>query len=251
VVATGDCHVLAMLAAPQVAGLHEVLYVGQCKPGGSTGRTVFDRLDSHQTLQKIYSEHQGSSSDIAIALIDISETYLSNTAANGWGDPDADPPAWLDWAAGADETAKSQATVNLVEGTLIRFFNPPYNRALTSSFPRQEQAPVRQMRELGIGHLFVALDCGPYGFCSPIRESGSYFLAYAALSDRRGVVDGFAEWPMERAEREQNLFVYVHHLEARGRRGAPLSWCDLHVSGADIRVRRTPGGHPPPEAAPR
>ncbi|MGJ5667837.1 hypothetical protein QLG13_08205 [Rhodococcus aetherivorans] len=150
--ATGEWPVQAMK--------HEVLYVGQAF-GKQGERTAFQRLKSHEKLQRILAESKRDE-QVWVSLAAITDINL-------W-----DETIRADYVRATKEENethvnevynaivwggkfKDSDSVSLAEAGLIRYFQPAYNDRLKLNFPSRDQVPLKFLRSLDVHGLMVEL----------------------------------------------------------------------------------------------
>ncbi len=170
---------------PREFSEHEVLYVGQAF-GRSGERTAFDRIVSHSTLQRIYSEAAGDQ-DIMISLCAITDAKAmvsfnpNSPAVVDDTQDDEHTQQVLDWLLGPEFREKQG--VALVEAGLIRYFKPAYNEIFKNNFPAREHVNLRELFEIEMNSLIVEFQGLPVGanFWSKSAESSMLHWAIYPL----------------------------------------------------------------------
>lgn len=117
--------------------LFEVLYVGQAY-GKDGSRAALDRLESHETLQKIVIQNRSSPHRISLLLLEVEPAALAtqiNPRAADQSSGDERIHLGLDKL---DSTTEEEKTT-LYEASLIRYFEPKYNKEFKDSFPSTRQ----------------------------------------------------------------------------------------------------------------
>lgn len=144
---------------PDVALKHNVVYVGQAF-GRAGERTAWDRLKSHETVQRILAETTPDK-QVWLTLATISEENLF---------PEIDPRGPTEKSSVEDDehidlvvkaveigSFREKEAVSLAEAGLIRFFQPQYNDRMKYSFPARKQVPLESIRRLDFHGLVVEL----------------------------------------------------------------------------------------------
>jgi hypothetical protein len=146
-------------AWPREAQHHSVVYIGQAF--GSAGEcTAWDRLQRHETVQRIMSE---TPRDQQVWL-----SLASITDVNVLSEIDPRPPTSMTsdvddehiarvMRAVADGDFRERDAVALAEAGVIRFFQPPYNDRLKYNFPARKQVHLDAARALDLHGLVVEL----------------------------------------------------------------------------------------------
>lgn len=139
----------------------EVLYIGQAY-GEEGKRTAIDRLGSHSTLQKIYSEamQRNPDSDIWILLASFRQKNIS--AMNGLismpkENEKEDYTRWLNFNNGENPFSEKQK-INFTEAALIRTFLPQYNKEYKDTFPNPAHSSYSECYSLDINSIVVEMD---------------------------------------------------------------------------------------------
>lgn len=116
----------------------EVLYVGQAK-GRNGDRMAMDRLEDHSTLQKIYFEKSEKYPNQDIWLLLLSFDHGRFNGSNIYS---------------KDESVQNQA-INIIEGALIKYFNPKYNNQLKNNFPSPNHQSYNSFYSAGYSAITV------------------------------------------------------------------------------------------------
>jgi hypothetical protein len=163
---------------PRVAQEHEVVYVGQAF--GKTGdRTAWDRLQRHETLQKVLSDTPRDK-QVWLTLAYISDLNLLMDI-DGRVRPDMtdvdDNAHVVDVVKALDAGGfKEREAVALAEAGLIRYFQPKYNNQMKYTFPAPGHVSLESVRSLDLHGLAVELQGGElrvlYG--SPTRPHSQW-----------------------------------------------------------------------------
>lgn len=140
----------------------EVLYIGQSY-GVEGARTAPDRLMSHSTLQGIYAEAIINNPDSEIYLALASFTQINIMMMDGrtkFTDEELDEDAIrrpivndkLNW-----EGISEQQKINFTEASLIKYFQPKYNKIYKDSFPNPAHKTYSECYELDINAVCIEL----------------------------------------------------------------------------------------------
>ena len=116
----------------------DVLYVGQAK-GRNGDRMAMDRLEDHSTLQKIYFEKSENYPNQDIWLLLLSFDHGRFNGSRIYSKDDA-----------VDEQA-----INIIEGALIKYFDPKYNHQLKNTFPNPNHQSYRSFYTAGYSAINV------------------------------------------------------------------------------------------------
>lgn len=164
----------------------EVLYIGQAFADGK--RTAFERLKSHQTLQKILADVHAKSPDDEIMLFlfeyDPATVHIQMDGrgkdAQVNGDEDL---AHLRSVLDNPPTEKEQ--ISIAEAGLIWYFNPEYNIKLKGGKPREELKLLESCYNLDMAGLIVEINTEefPCRLWSGARQPGHHHIAQFDLHD--------------------------------------------------------------------
>lgn len=144
----------------------KVVYVGQSY-GDCGERKVDKRLISHSTLQKIYFEILSYEPDKEVQLY-VSEFSCELVGTN----IKASRPSDINYFQhDADDLINHRLVINLVEATLIRYFQPQYNEKFKNKFPSQEHVSYREAYELDFNMLRVEVGSPYERFCLLFSDS--------------------------------------------------------------------------------
>ena len=154
----GDSWSLASMAtgAALDTAKHEVLYVGQAF-GTAGSESVPTRTKRHETLQKIYEDHHNSEWDVFVAPLLMTEFQFTN---DDHIDDMEDGPSldkYFEYFINLDRRPQKTA-VDLIEHSLISFFQPPYNEQLRNWNANSPTSAMRKMQDAGFRLLQVHLD---------------------------------------------------------------------------------------------
>jgi hypothetical protein len=141
----------------------EVLYIGQSY-GVEGARTVPDRLQSHSTLQGIYSEAILRNPDCEIWLILTSFEQILLTSMDGTmkvspeeKEKDTEHLKMVTSKVLVDGL-KEQQVINFTEAALIRYFQPPYNIEYKDTFPNPAHSSYSECYELDINAVCIEVN---------------------------------------------------------------------------------------------
>ncbi len=115
--------------------IFKVLYIGQSY-GKSGNRNALERLKTHSTLQEISLKKIDESKKLSLILVDLSKNTLAtsfNPKAMKSGSLEDESRIKLGINKLFDTTEAEK--VSLYEATMIRYFQPPFNKLLKDSFP--------------------------------------------------------------------------------------------------------------------
>lgn len=139
----------------------EVLYIGQAY-GQDGNRTPIERLDSHSTLQKIYSEAIQRNPDSEIWILLSSFTQKNISSMNGLismpeKNNDDDLKRWMKFNNPISPFSEKQK-INFTEAALIRTFLPKYNKEYKNTFPNPAHTSYSECYNLDLNAIVVELD---------------------------------------------------------------------------------------------
>ncbi|MFF2528839.1 hypothetical protein ACFVS2_07980 [Brevibacillus sp. NPDC058079] len=144
----------------------EVLYIGRAFGNKEIPtRNVFDRLNHHETVQKIYSERKWDS-DIWLT------TWRFTPNSIAFFDPNDSAEDLRSYIQDFVESIKNNTqflqisdkqNIAVAEAALINYFKPPYNEKFKNNFP----SPAHEYKdcyELDLDYVVVELDTTGLGF---------------------------------------------------------------------------------------
>ncbi|MDA0564757.1 hypothetical protein LG943_10515 [Streptomonospora sp. S1-112] len=236
----GDAWALASFLSGADAGLatQEVMYVGQAFKGGTSN--AWDRTSKHKKLQRIYEDHSGLSWDIFVSPLVLNKRTWSSD--DHLDDTDDGPSMRLYYEKFAHENGDiRQASVDLIEHSMINYFKPPYNEKLIGWSPETPTASMRDMRAAGFRLLYVHLD-GWFGlsrFVSEARPDAvrSHFITHELIS-QSDASKTLKQWTLEGVAYREGHKIFATEVED----------ADVHlrVFGEEApEVRRPPSFHFP------
>lgn len=122
------------LSAYHLAIDFKVLYIGQAFGEGGS-RNALDRLKKHETLQKIAVKGIPGGYNLTILMLAIEPANRLITMFNPWAQDQDQGSERIE--KGLDKlfnTSEAERTT-LYEASVIRYFQPPFNKEFKSSFP--------------------------------------------------------------------------------------------------------------------
>lgn len=180
----GACALIGSLVRgwPREAALHEVLYVGQAY-GAAGERTAWDRLKSHETLQRILGD-QPPDTQIWLTMSTVFDIQIIQEISPETGrvSDEADTEharTVLERVYG--EGFKDREAVALAEAGLIRGWQPEYNDRLKHHFPARRQTSLDTARDLDLHGLIVewqSLDLPSFYFSGGLGADRMFFFGY-------------------------------------------------------------------------
>ncbi|PCJ62703.1 MAG: hypothetical protein COA58_16875 [Bacteroidetes bacterium] len=165
----------------------EVLYIGQSY-GVDGARTAPDRLKNHSTLQGIYSEAitNNTDSEIWLALASFEQvnimmmdgrTKFSEKELEDDKSRMIEVSDRLNW-----EGINEQQKINFTEASLIKYFQPPYNKIYKDTFPNPAHKTYSECYELDINsiciemHTSEMINCRMYS--DAVEKSHSHYKTF-------------------------------------------------------------------------
>jgi hypothetical protein len=164
----------------------EVLYVGQAFGDGT--RTAFERLKSHQTLQKILADIHATSPDDEIMLflfeyepakVHIQMDGIAKDAIIS-GDEDL-----MHLHSVLDQPLTQREEISIAEAGLIWYFSPSYNIKLKGGHPNDELKLLTSCYNLDMAGLIVEINTEefPARLWTENRMPGHHHIAQFDLHD--------------------------------------------------------------------
>lgn len=141
----------------------EVLYIGQSY-GVEGARTAPDRLQSHSTLQGIYSEAIIKNPDCEVWLILTSFEQILLTSMDGTMKVSEDEKNKdTEHLKKVTKTVlydglNEQQVINFTEAALIRYFQPPYNIEYKNTFPNPAHSTYSECYDLDINSICIEVN---------------------------------------------------------------------------------------------
>ncbi|NWJ53052.1 MAG: hypothetical protein HXX14_19540 [Bacteroidetes bacterium] len=141
----------------------EVLYIGQSY-GVEGARTAPERLQSHSTLQGIYSEAILKNPDCEIWMILTSFEQILITSMDGTKKVNDEEKEMNSdhlhkvTKAFLNDGLKEQQVINFTEAALIRYFQPPYNIEYKDTFPNPAHTSYSECYDLDINSICIELN---------------------------------------------------------------------------------------------
>ena len=170
----------------------DVLYIGQAF-GADGSRNALDRLKKHETLQKIAVKGIPEGYVLTILMLAIEPANRLVTMFNPWA-KDANQSSerikkGLDKLFGTNEAERT----TLYEASLIRYFQPPFNKEFKNSFPST--------------NMKLLADCYEKDFSALVAEisiDDLPFRLYSAAAPRKA--DHLAKYDLHNDEARRVFF---------------------------------------------
>lgn len=200
----GDTWGLSLLASSYREDLthHEVLYIGRAF-GKSGERTALDRVLRHETLQKIYSDHEHQEYDIFVTMLRVSEagTWITFSGAGSFEAMERmGPGGFVNRIFRTDED-KLREQVHQAEAALIGYFRPSDYNHQHLDFLRKKSDLAENIEAEGFTSFRISLEDGSTGlkFWSKTRpptrmHSFEYRTRYGSMTPEiKSDADEFTE----------------------------------------------------------
>ena len=143
---------------------YEVLYIGQAY-GKNGKRTALDRLASHETVQKIYSQTltDNPESDIWIMLCNFSQDSMLLSAGKDLvkvkkEDEKIEEEKVKHVFNNNGLSITERQKINFTEAALIKYFEPHYNIKFKDIFPSPRHISYKECYDLDIRAINIELD---------------------------------------------------------------------------------------------
>jgi hypothetical protein len=164
----------------------EVLYMGQAFGDGT--RTAFERLQNHQTLQKILADvHAKHPDDEVMLFLFEYEPATVHIQMDGIGkDAEIKGDEDLEHLRSVlNDPPTEKEQISIAEAGLIWYFNPEYNIKLKGGKPNDELKLLKSCYNLDIAGLIVEINTEefPCRLWSPSRQPGHHHIAQFDLHD--------------------------------------------------------------------
>lgn len=138
----------------------KVLYVGRSY-GNDGESTVYSRLKSHSTLQKIYAE-KDDNVDIFLSAWKFDRNTITFISPGVPGESDSNDlnliMQQMNMSRSPYEHIDKKQEINFTEAALIRYFQPKYNGQMKYNFPSNIHKEYSDLFEQKIDYLSVELD---------------------------------------------------------------------------------------------
>ena len=163
----------------------KILYIGQAF-GEEGERNASDRLLSHSTLQKIYSEAIQLNPDREVWLNLIAfQNPFQITMIDGRHKGETHDPEGHASKFGNMQVSWAHM-ICFAEAAMIRYFQPEYNQTFKNSFPSAKHTSYSECYELDLNSISVEFDTEPLRctFSSPTIAADWLHLIQYPLHDR-------------------------------------------------------------------
>ncbi len=164
----------------------DVQYIGQAY-GKSGSRNAIDRLLKHETLQKISLQGIPEGYNLSIVLLEIQPANQLFTVFNPWAEKKDDDESAVRIKAGVDKmfNTSEKEQVALYEASLIKYFNPKFNKIFKDSFPSTNLKVLQDCYEKDFSAVIaeICFDNLPFRLCSDAVKPILYHIARHHLHD--------------------------------------------------------------------
>lgn len=162
----------------------KVKYVGQAF-GKDGSRNAIDRLKKHETLQKIAIHGTPKDQSLYVFMLGIQagnrQAIMFNPHANDSSSGEARIEASLDKLFDTSEAER----VTLFEASLIRFFQPEFNKEFKNSFPSSNLKALQDCYDKDFSAVCAEInfDHLPFSFESEVVKDTDTVMAYFDLHE--------------------------------------------------------------------
>lgn len=176
--APSDEEMAQRLNAEQDAIRFEVLYIGQAY-GKDGSRNALDRLLKHETLQRISVRGVPADQRLTLLMLEIEPGNRMISLMNPWAENTKDGSGRI--AAGLDKLfgTSDAERVTLYEASLIRHFQPPFNKEFKKSFPSTNLKVLADCYDKDFSALVseICIDELPFKMTSDAVPPSQYHIA--------------------------------------------------------------------------
>ena len=143
----------------------EVMYIGQAY--GKTGnRSAYDRLENHETLQRILREallnHPNKHIYILLMQMNYSNMILFDGANRNVLKSYKESEKHL--RRMVKNPAKESQVINISEAAMIRYFKPKCNNIFVDNFPNIKTTSYKQFYDLDYNEIIIGINLQQEGF---------------------------------------------------------------------------------------
>jgi hypothetical protein len=171
----------------------EVVYIGRSF-GKEGERTVYDRLKSHSTLQKIYAEKEDDKS-VFLSAWDYDRNTIGFLSPL---EPDDQKIVdiyrkQLELSKRPYELIRKKQEINFTEAALIRYFQPKYNDVMKYRFPSKTHTEYSDLFKVNVDYVSVEVDTKRLNvkLYSEVAPANFEHNPFYALKDKRSKYDFF------------------------------------------------------------
>jgi hypothetical protein len=166
------------------AVLFDVQYIGQAF-GKDGKRNALDRLLKHETLQKISLLGFPATHALTLLLLAIQPNNRMITVFNPFAEEGTQGPARIE--AGLDKLFNTDEAerITLYEASLIRYFQPRYNKEFKDSFPSTNMKVLADCYEKDFSAIVaeICIDELPFKLCTERVAPSQYHVVRHDLHD--------------------------------------------------------------------
>lgn len=140
----------------------EVLYIGQSFGDGD--RTALDRLQSHETLQRVLADalHATPDQDIVLLLVEYAPPKLHLVVKPETETEPAQDDDWPEIQRRMQQLKETQLSkknqITMVEAALINYFKPNYNKKFVDAAPNEHHKHLEECYNADFSALIVELN---------------------------------------------------------------------------------------------
>lgn len=138
----------------------EVVYIGQAL-GTQGNRSAFDRLLAHSTLQRVLAEQAQVAwwMESVLVLFSYPDNPRLISLTNGWQKPLITGEAnWAHFSSIQANPLSQAQLVTIAEASLIRYFQPPYNKHYVGEYPTSKRKHLADAYRLDYNALVTEID---------------------------------------------------------------------------------------------
>jgi hypothetical protein len=176
--APSDNDMLRRLNDEQDAIRFEVLYIGQAY-GKEGSRNALDRLLKHETLQRISVKGVPADQRLTILMLEIEPDNRMVTIVNPWAENKVDGSDRITAGLAKLFGTSDAERVTLYEASLIRHFQPPFNKEFKDSFPSTNLKVLADCYDKDFSALIsqICIDELPFKMTSDAVRPSQYHIA--------------------------------------------------------------------------
>lgn len=175
---------MARLSSENEAVDFEVLYIGQAF-GEDGSRNAVDRLKKHETLQKIAVQGIPPDYVLTLLMLEIVPANRMITMLNPWAKDKKHGDERI--AKGLDKlfNTNEDELTTLYEASLIRYFQPRFNKEFKNSFPSTNMKVLSDCYDKDMAAVVaeICFDELPFRLYTATVEPQAYHIAHHDLHD--------------------------------------------------------------------
>lgn len=176
--APSDNEIAQRLNREQDAIHFKILYIGQAY-GKNGSRNALDRLLKHETLQRISVKGVPADRRLTLLMLEIEPGNRMITLMHPWAENKEDGSARI--SAGLDKLfgTSDAERVTLYEASLIRHFQPSFNKEFKESFPSTNLKVLADCYDKDFSALIseICIDELPFKMASDVVAPSQYHTA--------------------------------------------------------------------------